>query len=259
MAHHTPNGRGLGWRPQLPDHRDLMYSAPITGNLPTMVDLRPQMPPVYDQGQLGSCTANAIAGALQYDRMRQGLPDADRVPSRLMIYFEERQLEGTVQSDAGAEIRDGIKMVAQNGTCFEDGPDGWPYDPSKFTDAPPQQCYQAALKDRALRYRAVPQIAQQIRGALAAKDPVVFGFSCFSALDGETVATGGRLPLPAPAERTLGGHAVMIAGYDDGDRNFLVRNSWAANWGLRGYFLMPYEYVLRGDLASNFWVIDTVG
>ena len=93
--------RGYGWRPQLPDVRDKLYAARLTGPLPHEYDLRPSMPPVYDQGQLGSCTGNAIAGAMEYERDRQGLPDF--VPSRLFIYYNERALEGTVSSDAGAD------------------------------------------------------------------------------------------------------------------------------------------------------------
>src|SRR5450759_909977 len=104
-----------GWLPDLPDQRDYFYAAPVemAGALPISIDLRPQCPPVYDQGQLGSCTANAIAGAIEFDRMKQKL--ADFVPSRLFIYYNERVIEGTVRSDSGAMIRDGIKSVASLG------------------------------------------------------------------------------------------------------------------------------------------------
>lgn len=257
----TPNGRGLGWRPQLPDHRDHAYAAPRAAQsaLLPLVDLRKQMPPVYDQGYVGSCTGNAIAGALQYERRRRGLPDADRVPSRLMIYYGEREAEGTVASDAGGYIRDGIKFVAATGACYEDGPDGWPYDPKKWSVRPPAACYAAATRDRALAYAAVQQSSQQVCGALAAGDPVVFGFTVHQAFDSPEVARTGRVPLPAPSDAPMGGHAVLIVGYDLAERNFLVRNSWGVDWGLKGYFLMPFEYVLRADLASDFWVIQMVG
>ena len=113
-----------GWIPDIPDHRDMMYSAPphVVSALPAMVDLRAKCPPVYDQGQLGSCTANAIAAALQFDQMKQG--EQSFTPSRLFIYYNERAVEHTVSQDAGAMIRDGIKSVAKLGAPPED-PD-WP-------------------------------------------------------------------------------------------------------------------------------------
>src|SRR5262245_26808338 len=105
-----------GWIPDFPDHRDHLYAAPVVNltALPPKVDLRAQCPPVYDQGTLGSCTGNAIAGALQFDRLKQKLTP-DFVPSRLFIYYNEREMEGTVDSDSGAQIRDGIKSVADLG------------------------------------------------------------------------------------------------------------------------------------------------
>src|ERR1039457_3910241 len=104
-----------GWQPDLPDHRDQLYAAPLAaiGPVPAKMDLRGQCPPVYDQGQLGSCTANAIAAAIQFDRLKQKIPDF--VPSRLFIYYNERAMENTVASDSGAQIRDGIKSVVAQG------------------------------------------------------------------------------------------------------------------------------------------------
>jgi C1A family cysteine protease len=125
-----------GWIPDLPDQRDVRYAAPAAFlvALPHTTDLRSQCPAVYDQGQLGSCTANAIGAAVEFDRLKQKLPDF--VPSRLFIYYNERVIEGTANSDSGAQIRDGIKSVASQGVCPETE---WPYDISKFTVAPPAQ------------------------------------------------------------------------------------------------------------------------
>src|SRR5215510_6651839 len=119
-----------GWVPDLPDHRDLSYSAPaqFLMALPTSIDLTSKCPPVYDQGQLGSCTGNAIAAAVQFAREKQKL-QPDFVPSRLFIYYGERVIEGSVESDSGAQIRDGIKVVAKLGAPPESD---WPYDISKF-------------------------------------------------------------------------------------------------------------------------------
>src|SRR4051812_37124468 len=115
----------FGWQPDFPDHRDLLFSAPVgvLQQLPPTVDLRPQCPPVYDQMHLGSCTANAIPGAIQFDRLKAAQAP-DFVPSRLFIYFNERTMEHSVRFDAGARIRDGIKSVNKLGVCSEDE---WPY------------------------------------------------------------------------------------------------------------------------------------
>jgi len=142
-----------GWIKDRPDFRDHLYRRPsqlLAAPLPQTVDLRQQCPPVYDQGQLGSCTANAIAGALEFDRLKQGLTDF--TPSRLFIYYNERAIEGTVDSDSGAQIRDGIKSVAAQGDCPESE---WPYDISQFTVQPPQSCYDDALRYKALKYQSL--------------------------------------------------------------------------------------------------------
>jgi len=149
-----------GWLPDLPDHRDHLYAAPIAvlQALPPHVDLRPQCPPIYDQGQLGSCTANGIAGAIHFDRMKQHL-QPNFTPSRLFIYYNERVIEGTVNEDSGAMIRDGIKSVATQGDCPETE---WPYDITKFTVKPPANCYTDAPKYRVVylltadKYRRLP-------------------------------------------------------------------------------------------------------
>ena len=128
-----------GWIPDLPDHRDFFYAAPIPTlrALPTSIDLSPQCPPVYDQGQLGSCTGNAIAGAIHFDRLKQNI-QPDFIPSRLFIYYNERDMEGTVGTDSGGQIRDGIKSVAAQGVCPEDPPPpDWSYDISQFAAKPP--------------------------------------------------------------------------------------------------------------------------
>jgi C1A family cysteine protease len=249
------NGR-FGWIPDLPDHRDVIFSAPapVLAVLPPSVDLRPQCPPtVYDQGQLGSCTANAIGAAFEFDLLKQGL--ADFMPSRLFIYYNERVIEGTVESDSGAMIRDGIKSVNKLGVCAEDD---WKYDIERFAEKPPASCYQSALANQALAYQRVPQTLNQMRGCLAHGSPFVFGFTVYESFEGPDVAKTGVVALPAAGESVLGGHAVLAVGYDDATARFTVRNSWGPDWGLGGYFTMPYAYLTDRSLASDFWTISKV-
>jgi C1A family cysteine protease len=245
-----------GWKKDHLDHRDLIarVAAPPTG-LPPSVDLRTTgfVPPVYDQLQLGSCTANAIAAAVDFERKKQG--EAFLTPSRLFIYYNERVIEDTVDQDAGAEIRDGIKSVASQGVCAESE---WPYTDqgTQFTVKPTGQCYIDALSFEALKYISVNQVEADIKGVLASGSPVVFGFSVFSEFESDAVAKTGLVPMPSATEAPLGGHAVLCVGYDDASQLFLVRNSWNTTWGQSGYFQLPYAYLLDANLASDLWVIQ---
>lgn len=244
-----------GWKPDLPDFRDHAYLAPgtVLSSLPKSVDLRSQCPSVYDQGQLGSCTANAITGALEFDLLKQKL--ADFTPSRLFIYYNERVIEHDTDQDNGAQIRDGMKSVAKQGFCPETD---WPYDISRFAVAPGLRCYQDAQKNKSIAYKRVSRSLQAMRGCLAAGYPFVFGFSVYSSFESEQVAQSGVLDMPQPDEQAIGGHAVLAVGYDDGSQRFLVRNSWGSQWGQQGYFTMPYAYLLHSGLSSDFWQVQTV-
>jgi len=244
-----------GWQRDLPDARDHIFSAPFAalGPLPAKTDLRSQCPPVYDQGQLGSCTANAIAAAIQFDRLKQQI--SDFIPSRLFIYYNERVIENSVASDSGAQIRDGIKSVAKQGDCPETE---WPYVITKFKTKPPQSCYADALKYRTVSYRRVTQSLAQLKGCLATGYPFVFGFTVYESFESAAVAKSGHASLPKPGESTVGGHAVVAVGYDDAKAWFVVRNSWSAKWGIKGYFTLPYAYVTDSNLASDFWTIRVV-
>ena len=246
---------GYGWVPDLPDQRDYRYAAPraALAALPAKVDLRAQCPPVYDQGQLGSCTANAIAGAIEFERLKQKL--ADFTPSRLFIYYNERVLEHTVASDSGAQIRDGIKSVARQGDCPETE---WPYTIGKFKSKPPAACYADALKYKVVSYQRVTPSLAELKGCLASGWPFVFGFTVYESFESAAVAKSGHAPLPKSGEATVGGHAVAGVGYDDAKQWFIVRNSWGGQWGLKGYFTLPYAYVADANLADDFWTIRLV-
>jgi C1A family cysteine protease len=245
-----------GWIPDLPDDRDHLYAAPpaFLSALPPYMDLRVKCPDVYNQGMLGSCTANAIGGAIEFDRLKQGLPDF--VPSRLFIYYNERVIEGTVELDSGAMLRDGIKSVASQGVCPE--PE-WPYDISKFAVKPSAQAYEDAESDRAVSYQSLIQDLNQMRGCLASGYPFIFGFTVYESFESDAVTQTGHVPMPGPIERAVGGHAVMAVGYDDVSQTFLVRNSWGTGWGIAGYFTMPYTYLIQPGLASDLWTIRIVG
>ena len=245
-----------GWTRDMPDNRDYLYVAPpqILSNLPPRVDLRPQCPPIYDQGQLGSCTSNAIAGAVEFDLIKEQQKRIF-VPSRLFLYYNERVIEGTQDTDSGAEIRDGIKSVASQGDCPEDL---WPYDISKFAVKPPAQCYQSAKQYEAVKYQRLQQDLNQLKGCLASGYPFVFGFTVYASFESQQVATTGHASMPQPGEEVVGGHAVVAVGFDDSQQWFLVRNSWGTSWGMKGYFTMPYTYLLDQNLSSDFWTISVV-
>ena len=247
--------QGYGWNPDIPDGRDFMYAAPpaVVTQLPPKVDLRTQCPGVYDQGQLGSCTANAIAGALEFDQMKQ--KEQPFTPSRLFIYYNEREIEGTVASDSGAQIRDGVKSVNQQGAPPETD---WPYDITKFADKPPQPAFDDATKHEAILYQRLTQTLDQLKGCLAAGFPFVFGFVVYESFESPEVASTGQAPMPGAGEKQLGGHAVLAVGYDESQQRFTVRNSWGPGWGMQGYFTLPYPYLLQGTLSSDFWTIRSV-
>ncbi len=245
-----------GWIPDLPDQRDYLYSSPthVLKALPTSVDLRPGCPPVYDQGQLGSCTANAIAGAIEFDQIKQQLAQIF-VPSRLFIYYNERAMEGTVNSDSGAMIRDGVKSVATQGGCPESE---WPYTISQFTVKPPQQCYQDALAHKVALYQRITPTLSQLKGCLASGYPFIFGFTVYASFESDAIDKTGIVPMPRYGEQVLGGHAVVAIGYNDMHQWFIVRNSWSDQWGDKGYCYMPYAYLTNSQLASDFWTIQSV-
>jgi C1A family cysteine protease len=247
---------GYGWVRDLPDARDYLYAAPLLRfpqGLPASVDLRSECPPVYDQGQLGSCTGNAIAGAIEFDQGKQA--SKEFVPSRLFIYYNERVMEGTVSQDSGAQVRDGIKSVATLGAPPETD---WPYIISKFADKPPASAYAEAKQDLVASYARVAQNLAQMQGCLASGYPFVFGFSAYESFESESVAETGIVPMPASGEAVVGGHCVVAVGYNNAKRVFYIRNSWGADWGMKGYCTMPYEYLLSPQYASDFWTIRSV-
>lgn len=242
-----------GWIPDLPDQRDQRYSAvyKIPKKLPAKVDLRQRCPAMENQGNLGSCTANALVGALEFLE-RKASPRKPPVDlSRLFIYYNERVIEHSVKQDSGAMIRDGIKTLAKQGVCPESM---WAYNIAQFAKKPPAACYIAAVHHTIGSYQRLAT-TDEMRACLADGYPFVFGFTVYESFESQTVAKSGVVNLPANSERVIGGHAVCAVGYDDKSGRFIVRNSWGVDWGRKGYFTMPYAYLGNRELSDDFWVV----
>lgn len=254
--HHTK----FGWKPDLPDHRDLSYKehklkVEKPARLPKKVDLRKSgsEPPIHDQGELGSCTTFSIGSAIEYDRLKQKLKYF--VPSHLFIYYNERVIEGTVDQDAGAEIRDGIKSVASTGYCDEKT---WPYDINSFTVKPSDAAYAEAKKYKAIKYFRIDNTdIKQLKTCLAAGFPFVFGVTVYKSFY-DADENNGVVPMPSQDDQPLGGHAILCVGYDDDKKLFTIHNSWGTDAGDKGYYYLPYDYMTNKDLCDDVWTIRQV-
>lgn len=246
----SDTNRKYGWRRDNPDWRDKTKYYSIVNNKNTTSDLRDKCPTIYNQLNLGSCTANALAFSYQFDEKT-----ADFTPSRLFIYYNERKMENTIDSDSGASLRDGIKTINKIGVCNEDN---WIYEPNNFTDKPPENCYNEAKLHRTVKYHKIKQELNQFKGCIKSGYPFVFGFSVYQSFESDEVASTGIMPLPAKDEKLLGGHAVAAVGFDDSKKCMIVRNSWGEDWGDNGYFYMPYKYIINPSFCSDFWVVEKV-
>ncbi|MBV5346658.1 C1 family peptidase [bacterium] len=237
------------WLPDIPDNRDKLYVAMPTA-IPDKVDLRPFCPVVENQGSLGSCSGNAIVGALEIliNKNKKTFVDL----SRLFVYYNERVMERTVNIDAGAIIRDGIKTIAVSGVCTELL---WPYDIAKFRKKPTAKCYVEATKRIITSYSRLITFEDKLN-CLASGFPFVFGFSVYDSFETEAVSKTGIMVMPNKYEKFLGGHAVCAVGYDKIKQVFIVRNSWGPEWGDAGYFYMPFDYVANNNLSDDFWKIQ---
>jgi len=263
-----------------------MLASHTSTKLPTSINLitnttLPKCQRPYDQGHLGSCTANAIAFAYAFDEIKQN-NNCEFMPSRLFIYYNERKVENSIDNDAGAQLCDGAKILNEIGVCEENI---WPYDCPKFTVQPTEQCYSEATHFRTTKFTNIKMpknhsvFLSALKSALSNNSPIVFGFTVYESFESSETETTGIMPLPSMNENVLGGHAVVLVGYDDNfvwdtQHNmkgvFLVRNSWGTKWGrpptfdnefgkdtINGYFLMPYEF-LTPDYCSDFYVMDSV-
>jgi C1A family cysteine protease len=271
-------GKGLGWHRDLPDARDftvnqpdvkaiLVRSKPLKAavrKLPTSVDLRPWCSPIEDQEDIGSCTAHAGLGLLEYFQCRAFQKHLDG--SRLFLYKATRDLLGW-EGDTGAYLRSTMKAMALFGVPPEEY---WPYTTSLFDTEPSAFLYALGQSYRSLKYyRHDPpgitgaRIVSDVKTALAAQLPSMFGFTVYSSMPPLGEGTG-EIPFPKSEESVLGGHAVVAVGYSDAKKigsakgAFLIRNSWGTDWGVQGYGWLPYRYVTEG-LADDFWSLVDAG
>jgi C1A family cysteine protease len=216
--------------------------------LPSKVDLRPSMPDVYNQGELGSCTANALCAAVGF--IVKGFTG-----SRLFVYYNERRMENTIPDDEGAYLCDGVKTLEKYGVCAESD---WPYVIKKFAVKPPEFCYINASQHLVLSSSNVDTDLYSMKHALANGFPFVVGISIYTSFESDEVGTTGKVPMPKSNDESLGGHAVLVCGYDDETQMFIVRNSWGPDWGDKGYFYLPYKYLTNPALSSDMWTITAV-
>lgn len=251
----APKIRHNGWygcRRDTRDARDIVFR-PRAIRLPDRVDLRPNMPPVMDQGNIGSCTAHGITAALRYLRLSAGKPD---VPfSRLQLYYDERVIEGTVGEDAGAEIRDGIKCAAKIGVARETM---WSYDPSRFRDKPTPPVYGDARAYKSLAYERVPVSVSALKQALARKLPVIIGVSVYESFESKAVEKSGVVPMPnLKREGLVGAHCMLVVGYGQRPGCFTVRNSWGADWGDHGDCYLHEAYIGSDKYGADYWLTSS--
>ena len=289
--------RSYGRKRDSIDARDHRYvpSAEALKSLASGVDLRSQDGPIFDQGQLGSCTANGWLGLFMF--VCKKMFGDTFLGSRLQLYYDSRVAEGTPNDDAGAEVRTGGKCLAEIGVAPENV---WEYDISRFAEKPPAEVYTAAKDHMVVEYMRVDQDIDHMKACHKEGFPFTFGFEVYESFEGSAVARTGIMPMPADGERVVGGHCVVAIGYIDGqgkaqyfrtgDRlmhsisrffgnighglrsltglrlfrvtppsNVIIcRNSWGRRWGDNGYFYMPMEFIKNPSYASDFWTIRVV-
>lgn len=224
-------------------------------NLPASVQLA-NLPAIYNQGHTGSCTANSACSTFRYNDTNK-----DFTPSRLFLYYAERELDGDVQDDAGSSISRSINTLRTVGVCTESL---WPYVESRFADRPSDECYINAQDHRVTNSTVVSPDTHSLKTVLAAGHAINVGIVVYASLESAECARTGIVELPSAGEQSLGGHAVFVVGYDDHKQHhagvgmWKLVNSWGAAWGDHGSFWLPYGYLSDSNLSSDFWVITHV-
>ena len=235
--------------PQTFDHRD--FPMEIRCGTATLPEVKPLTMSIaaWDQGNLGSCTAHGCGRVWAHRMVAEGRPFT--MPSRLFIYYGERALEGTIKTDSGGQIRDGMKVMATQGVPPESD---WVYDITQFAKKPPKTAYADALKHIDLVYQAAPCNLTAIQQALSAGNPIVGGFTVYESFESATVEKTGIVPLPKKSERIVGRHCVVFDGYTP-DEYLWVPNSWGTDWGIDGWCKVPFPML---KYWSDLWVLTKV-
>jgi C1A family cysteine protease len=241
--------RKFGWIEDKYDERDFEFSVPkaLLRKLPSEGNVITYCPEIYQQGNIGSCVGNAVAAQIATGHIIQGLIDPQ--PSRLMIYYNAREMRGSTQVDAGCSLRDAIKSVAKLGVCPESK---WPYIESYFAIKPPKSCYDSAIKDKIISYHRLWYSLNNMKACITAGYPFSIGIRVYENFPMEL----GDIPMPLGG--MIGGHAMMVVGYRDSIKRFIVRNSWGKEWGTNGYGTIPYSYIINPKLSVDFWTIRMV-
>jgi len=213
-----------------------------------------QVGEVFDQGSIGSCTANA-AGSM-YSCILQKISGSTITPSRLYVYWNSRSFTNTTSQDVGCTLRDTMRALARFGVCRESI---WSYRPENLFRRPAFNCFTEGSTRQALSYASIPTDLFQMKSVLNAGYPFVFGLLLFSSFMDSSVITTGNVKNPdLKKEQFLGGHAMCAIGYDDEKQAFLVRNSWGRGWGMNGDAYIPYEYMTNPELCFDMWTLYSV-
>ena len=223
----------------------------------TKCDLKSKITQIYDQGQIGSCTANAVCQS-----MRMCPKYANFFPSRLYVYAKERITEGQkTLEDTGADAEDGLVQIRDHGVCTETS---WPYNPDNANVIPPASCDQEAsnykvhsigriCSDYATRQSKINSIKKSIIAGI----PILIGIEVYESFESQDVANTGVVPMPDPKEQCVGGHEILLVGFDDETQRFCFVNSWGPDWGDHGYGYLTYDFVTSPNYTTEFIMITS--
>jgi C1A family cysteine protease len=250
----TDEKKFYGWIPDKLDNRDkyIKFKDKHYNNLKPKIDLRDSFDNIYDQGKLNSCTSNAICGAFIYDQKKKQLPSFE--PSRMFLYYNYRLIKHNTEQDSGASIRNSLKTINKQGIC---GEKLWSYELENFNKKPNDSCYRKSIFNNSLKYRRVVHDLKELKTALSNNHPIIFGFNVFSNFENFNAS---KDIMPNPEEnndKIIGKHVGIAVGYSDDKECFLIQNSWGKEWGIDGYFMMPYSFI-ESIHCSDFWVLDII-